>query len=131
VARLSRMKREDLSGVPKAVYGAVSRARDIFEVFPPVGVGICVGGIGMGCGFGWPMRAAQGPPKAFCGPGIGVALVGAGYGQGALGRRFGRDKRSDKARQNVARLETYLDNMWTNFLRAIQKRMGLRKVAAL
>jgi hypothetical protein len=111
--------------VPKAVYSTVARARELLDVLPPVGGGLLVAGVGMGCGFGWPMRSAYGPPRAFCGPGIGVAVIGAGYGQGVFGRRFGRDKRSDKTMQNVARLEKQIDRIWTNFIRNIRRRLRL------
>jgi hypothetical protein len=104
--KLPKLKKaEDLDGIPATIYGAAKKARSIVDILPPAGGGVLVAGVGIGCGIGWPIQAAYGPPRAFCGPGIGVAVIGAGFGQGVAGRRFGKDKRSEEAKRNVALLE--------------------------
>lgn len=115
------MRREDLRGFPRTLYNATSRARSVLEIFPPVGVGAGVAGIGIGCGFGWPFRAAYGPPRAFCGPGIGIAVVGAGYGQGFLGRRFGKDKRSSDAMRSLRSIERKIEKSVSGFVRLLRR----------
>jgi hypothetical protein len=100
--------REELSGAPRALVDFAATARAVTDIFPPLGVGIFGGGIGIGCGVGWPLRAAHGPPRAFCGPGIGVAVVAAGYGQGMAGVRWGHDLRAAEAKANIARVERWI-----------------------
>lgn len=117
------MRRDELRGIPRALYSATNRARSVLEVFPPIGAGAAAAGIGIGCGFGWPLRAAYGPPRAFCGPGIGVAVVGAGYGQGFFGRRFGNDTRSSEAIRNLKAIEKRIEQSTTNVVRLIRRKV--------
>lgn len=100
-------ERPDLPGLSGALIRAVDKFKAITNVFPPMAVGIGAG-IGMGCGFGWPLRRAYGPPRALCGPMIGCGF-GIGYGQGIVGRRFGRDQRTDSFKQSLRNLEITLD----------------------
>lgn len=102
------IQRNDLEGAPRAVVEAVAKFRKVADIFPPLGAGVLGGGMGVGCGLGWPIKAAYGPPRAFCGVGIGVAVFGAGYGQGMAGKRFGRDRRADEAKANIAKMESVI-----------------------
>lgn len=106
-------EQSDLPGLPGAIVNGARRIRKATNVFPPLGIGIG-GGIGLGCGFGWPLRSAYGPPRALCGPAIAVG-IGIGYGQG-IGRRFGRDERSETFKKAVARIETTLDALVVRIL---------------
>lgn len=111
----------DLPGLSGALVRTVSKVKEITNIFPPAGVGVGMG-IGMGCGLGWPLRRAYGPPRALCGPIIGAGF-GIGYGQGFVGRRFGRDQRSEKFKSRIANVETTLDALIIRFLILV----GLRK----
>jgi hypothetical protein len=117
-------KADELDGFPAAVLGAVQKVRSVIDILPPVGGGALVAGVGIGCGIGWPAQAAYGPPRAFCGPGIGVAVVGVGYGQGVVGRRFGKDKRSAEAKQNLAALEGRVQQFVSSVSTSIQESFG-------
>lgn len=102
------VKRDELTGIPRAVVDAVASLRALIDIFPPPGIGLFAAGIGLGCGLGWPIRQAYGPPRAFCGPGIGVGVVAAGYGQGIVGIRFGQDRRAKKTREKIASVEMWI-----------------------
>lgn len=102
------VKRDELTGLPRALTEAVASARAILDIFPAPGVGVFAAGIGLGCGLGWPLRQAYGPPRAFCGPGVGVGVVAAGYGQGIVGIRFGRDRRAPRTREHIASVEGWI-----------------------
>lgn len=82
-------------------------------------------GIALGCGLGWPIRATRGPPRAFCGPGIGVGF-GFGYGQG-IGKRFGRDTRSEEARQRIKAVETFIDTALRKAADALRSFFRMRR----
>lgn len=102
------IQRDDLEGAPRALVEGVAKFRKVADIFPPLGAGVLGGGMGVGCGLGWPIKAAYGPPRAFCGVGIGVAVFGAGYGQGMAGKRFGRDRRADEAKANIVKMESVI-----------------------
>lgn len=102
------VQRDELEGLPGALLRGATTLRAILDVFPPPGIGVFGAGLGFGCGFGWPMRAMYGPPRAFCGGGVGVAVVCAGYGQGIAGVRWGHDKRAKEAKANIRRVEDWI-----------------------
>lgn len=102
------VQRDELQGLPGALLRGATTLRAVLDVFPPPGIGVFGAGLGLGCGVGWPMRAMYGPPRAFCGAGVGVAVVCAGYGQGIAGVRWGHDKRADEAKENIRRVEAWI-----------------------
>lgn len=95
-------------GMPGRLARAAHWLRTRTQVLPPVAVGVGVG-MGLGCGIGWPIRRAYGPPRAVCGPAVGVG-VGIGYGQG-FGRRFGSDTRHESFLTVLGRVERGIDTL--------------------
>ena len=112
------MKTPELEGSPGALVQTVDRIKSAIEVFPPLGIGVGAG-FALGCGLGWPIRRAVGPPRAFCGPGVGVG-VGLGYGQG-FGRRFGKDRRSPQLRGIISNIEGAFDSMFARLMNLIKR----------
>lgn len=108
----------DIPGIPGHIARFAHKFRRATQIFPPFGVGVGAG-IGMGCGFGWPLRQAHGPPRALCGPSIGVG-VGLGYGQG-FGRRFGRDTRPEAIKGRMGELERFLDQSANSVLSPVKQ----------
>lgn len=112
-----------LPGLPGRFTNAVHKVKTATQIFPPVGLGIGAG-IGLGCGFGWPLRRAYGPPRALCGPIVGIGF-GVGYGQG-FGRRFGRDTRPQPVQQWVRSVEGWLDASVKKLIQPFKSRFGRR-----
>ncbi len=100
-----------LEGAAGAWLNFVRRVVSFVDIFPPISVGAGAG-IGIGCGLGWNIRSLYGPPRAFCGAGIGV-MGGIGYLQGFV-RRFGKDNRNEESMERIRNIEKALEEFGTS-----------------